>query len=169
MGFTSFNPSYGIRAADSARARNRYEDVHRKSVSMGKPSRIFFAIAASICGALTIIIWSAAIYAFVKTPSVSEIILRSNGSTVEVNKAMALFLPSAYQTGLFLITLYPLIRWNHIIGRIAVRASPGDNLGTNGMGRRFPAGALWCVGLCAVSAINLYTAAQRISQLLSQQ
>jgi hypothetical protein len=139
-----------------------------KTVPMEKPSRILFLVAATIGGLLAIMAWSVTIYAFVETPSLSEIILPpGRGNPVVVNKTMALLVPASYQTVIFLMALYPIIRWNSP-PRQASREAPRKNLVTSGTESRLPAGGMWCVGLCAISAINLYMAAQQISLLLSQ-
>jgi hypothetical protein len=116
----------------------------------------WFVAAASVCAVLTIIACSMAIYAFAHTPNVNEIIVPSSrGGEVAISKATILFSPMVFQTVAFLMTLCPFTRRRFVAEKI------------NETGSKFVTGArVWCMGLCTVSAVNLYLLAQRVAILL---
>lgn len=96
-------------------------------VPMEKTIWTWFAVTAAICGSLVVLCWSIAAYLFVSTPTVHEIILSTDHGAPQVkDKASALFFPAAYQTLIFVMTLFPLIQFKKMIQKIAERYAPRD-------------------------------------------
>ena len=138
---------------------------------MEKKIWTWLAVTAAICGLLAIVCWSIVIYLFVNTPNVHEIIVSSDHGGPQVRgKASALFFPAVYQTLIFAMTLAPVVRFKKMIQKVAERVAPLNIWETTGGGPRYQTTfRIWCLGMYAISGINLYSASQSIEALLHQQ
>jgi hypothetical protein len=124
---------------------------------MKEPIRWWFVAAALICAALSAAGWWVTIHAFAIAPATLN--------------------ASIFQTALFLMTLYPNIRWRQIISNAEqMDAEPMD---TNDNWRSYSnfirqcrsysnfikTSRFWCVGSCLMSAIALYDTLQKAGYL----
>jgi hypothetical protein len=135
---------------------------------MEKATRYWFVAAAGICGVFALAGWTVVIYAFVIAPNTHKMTLPFNGVGVSPHdEASLLFYLPAFQTVVFLMTLYPNIRWKKIIARVADRVAPND-IWEWGNGKFPTVARVWCAGLCVLSGLNLYLVIQRVSALLQQ-
>jgi hypothetical protein len=137
---------------------------------MEKATLMWMAICAAICGLLTAIAWSVAIYAFVATPSIHEVVLPSaHGEQVTQGKAVFLFLSPLAQTWLFWMVLYPTITWDRFVKKAEKRSAPFDVWQTKMGGMTFPTLCKTIsAAVCVASSANLYWGLQRVVLLFNE-
>jgi hypothetical protein len=136
---------------------------------MEKSTRTWMAICAAICGVLAVIAWSVAIYVFVTTPSIHELVLPSaHGEQVTQSKAAFLSISPLIQTWFFVMLVVPTIAWNGVLKSAAKTWAPFDPWQTKRAGMTF---ATHCkfnsTVVCVLSIWNLYWGLQRVVLLFN--